>query len=116
MDPGTGTTTRSHQRREALVRANRVRLARAALKRRIAKGEVSAADVILFHQWEVGSMPVGDVLTSQRHWGNVRCRRLLTPMRLEEGKTIGSMTERQRRALAAQLRAQAGAEQPALPR
>jgi hypothetical protein len=115
MDPGT-PTMQSRQRREALIRANRVRQARAALKRRIANGEVSAADVILFHQWEVDSMPVRDVLTSQRHWGDMRCRRFLTPMRLQEGKTIGSMTERQRRALAAQLRAQASSQSRRVPR
>ena len=91
------------QRTEALARANRARIARAEVKRRIADGGVSAAEVILFHPREIESMPVGDVLTSQRHWGGVRCRRLLLPIGLEESKPIGSMTERQRRALAARL-------------
>jgi hypothetical protein len=100
------------QRLEALGRANRVRHARAQLKRRIADGGVSAAEVILFHQWEVASMPVGDVLTSQRHWGELRCRRFLTPMGMQQSKTIGSMTERQRRALAARLRANDGHPAP----
>jgi|SRR2546430_12788304 len=92
-----------HQRLEALARANRVRQTRAVLKRRIADGDVSAADVILLHRWEVETMPVGDVLTSQRRWGDTRCRRFLTAMRMQESKTIGSMTERQRLALAAGL-------------
>jgi len=91
------------QRTEALARANRARIARAEVKRRIADGAVSAAEVILFHPREIESMPVGDVLTSQRHWGGVRCRRLLLATGLEESKPIGSMTERQRRALAARL-------------
>ena len=103
MDPGT--TAHPRQRLDALARANRVRMARAELKRRIAHGEVSAAEVILFHRWEVESMPVADVLTSQRHWGEMRCRRFLKPMLVQESKTIGSMTERQRRALAAGLSA-----------
>ncbi len=107
MHPPT-TAVLLDQRREALARANRVRQVRADLKRRIAEGDLSAAEVILLHQWEVASMRVGDVLTSQRHWGRKRCRRLLTPLRVGEDKTIGSMTERQRRALAAQLRAQNG--------
>jgi hypothetical protein len=114
MDSGM-TTTHSRQRRKALIRANRVRLARAELKRRIANGDLSAADVILFHQWEVDSMPVADVLTSQRHWGDMRCRRFLMPMRIQEFKTIGSMTERQRRAMAAQLRAQVSAPRRRVP-
>jgi hypothetical protein len=93
------------QRLEALGRANRVRHTRAQLKRRIADGQVSAAQAILLHQREVEGMAVADLLTSQRHWGDTRCRRLLTALGLKESKTIGSMTERQRLALAAQLSA-----------
>src|SRR5437588_713246 len=76
MDSGT-IDVQTRQRVEALGRANRVRTARASLKRRIADGHVSAAEVILLHPWEVESMPVADVLMSQRHWGDMRCRRLL---------------------------------------
>src|SRR4051812_8613289 len=104
MDSGS-IDTQSHQRLDALARANRVRQARAELKQRIAEGDVSAAQVILFHQWEVEGMPVGDVLTSQRHWGELRCRRFLIPLRVQETKTIGSMTERQRVGVAARLSA-----------
>jgi len=50
----------------ALQRANQVRLARAALKHRVAVGEVEAADVILDCPWEVQSMAVADLLISQR--------------------------------------------------
>ena len=105
MDPGT-IDVQPRQRVQALARANRIRHVRADLKRRIADGHTSAAEVILRHQWEVESMPLAQVLTSQRHWGNARCRRFLTPMRLSERKTIGSMTERQRLAVAARLSAQ----------
>jgi hypothetical protein len=103
MDSGTIDAYR-HQRLAALARANRVRHARAELKRHIAAGRVSAAEVILFQKRDVESMPVGDVLTSQRHWGDMRCRRFLTPIGIHAGKPIGSMTERQRRAVAARLR------------
>jgi len=95
----------TRQRVDALARANRVRQARAALKRRIADGQVSAAEVILFHPSEADGMPVADVLTSQRHWGDTRCRRLLVGVGLNESKPIGAMTERQRLALAARLSA-----------
>jgi hypothetical protein len=104
MDPWT-IDVQPRQRLQALARANRIRQVRADLKRRIADGHVSAAEVILDHQSEVESMPLAQVLTSQRHWGNERCRRFLTPMRLSERKTIGSMTERQRLAVAAGLNA-----------
>jgi D-hexose-6-phosphate mutarotase len=89
---------------QALQRANAVRLARAELKRRIALGEITAADVILGNPWEAESMTVSDLLTSQRRWGHTRCRRLLQCIPMSENKTIGSMTERQRRALAQELR------------
>lgn len=108
MEPAT-MVVKVDQRLHALARANRVRQARAELKRRIADGDLSAAQVILLHQREVHSMAVSDVLTSQPHWGEVRCRRFLTPMRLQENKTIGSMTERQRLAVAARLSSQASA-------
>jgi hypothetical protein len=88
------------QHLRALQRANAVRLARAELKRRVAEGDVSAANVILDSPWEAESMTVADLLTSQRRWGSTRCRKFLQCVPLPENKTIGSMTERQRRALA----------------
>jgi hypothetical protein len=84
----------------ALERANQVRLARAALKRRVAIGEIEAADVILDSPWETQSMAVADLLMSQRRWGQTRSRKLLCQIPMSDTKTIGSMTERQRRVLA----------------
>ena len=91
------------QHLQALQRANAVRLARAELKRRVADGDVSAAEVILRSPWEADSMTVSDLLTSQRRWGSTRCRKLLQCLSIPENKTIGSMTDRQRRVLAALL-------------
>jgi hypothetical protein len=48
-------------------------------------------------------MAVGDLLMSQRRWGQTRCRKFLAQVPMSEQKTIGSMTERQRRTLAALL-------------
>jgi hypothetical protein len=98
------------QHLQALERANAVRLARAALKRAIACGEVSAADVIRDAPWEAESMTVADLLTSQRRWGQTRCRRFLQMIPLSESKTVGSMTDRQRRAAAELLESQSGAD------
>jgi hypothetical protein len=91
------------QHLRALQRANAVRLARADLKRRVAEGDVSAAEVILSSPWEAESMTVSDLLTSQKRWGSTRCRKFLQCVLIPENKTIGSMTERQRRALAQML-------------
>ncbi len=91
------------QRLRALERANEVRLARAELKRKIAEGAVSAADVILECPWEARSWAVGELLLSQRRWGGTRCRKFLSRLQISETKPIGTLTDRQRRALAAQL-------------
>ena len=87
----------------ALERANEVRLARAELKRRVAFGEIDVAEVILYCPWEAHSMAVADLLMSQRRWGQTRCRKILAQLPMSEKKTVGSMTDRQRRALAAML-------------
>ena len=99
----TATMTPGPQRLRALERANEVRLARAELKRRIADGDVSAADVILAPPWEATSWSVGDLLMSQRRWGSTRCRKFLFRNQINETKPVGALTERQRRLLAAQL-------------
>jgi hypothetical protein len=96
------------QHMRALERANKVRLARAELKRRIAVGDVDAAEVILNCPWEAASMAVADLLMSQRRWGRTRCRKFLATIPMSENKTIGSMTERQRHTLAARLNASRG--------
>jgi hypothetical protein len=87
----------------ALERANKVRLARAELKRSVAIGEVDVAEVILRCPWEAESMAVADLLMSQRRWGQTRCRKFLAQIPMSEKKTVGSMTDRQRNTLAALL-------------
>ena len=96
-------TAPAPQHMRALARANRVRLARAELKRQVAEGEVSVAEVVLSCPWEAESMAIGDLLTSQHRWGQTRCRRFLAAIHMSETKTIGTMTDRQRHALVARL-------------
>jgi hypothetical protein len=91
------------QRLRALERANEVRLARAELKRRIADRDISAAEVILACPWEASSWSVGELLMSQRRWGITRCRKFLARNQISEIKPLGTLTERQRHLLAAQL-------------
>ncbi len=91
------------QHMRALAQANRVRLARAELKRQVAEGETTVGEIVLDCPWEAESMAIADVLLSQHRWGRTRCRRFLASIPMSETKTVGSMTERQRRALAARL-------------
>jgi hypothetical protein len=81
MNATVTITPTASQHMRALERANRVRLARAELKRRVATGELDAAEVI----------------------GQTRCRKFLAQIPMSETKTVGSMTDRQRRTLAAML-------------
>ena len=93
------------QHLRALEHANRVRLARAELKREVAAGRRAVADVILSCPWQAHSMSISDLLMSQKRWGRARCKRLLLSLGVPENKQIGTLTERQRLALAAVLAA-----------
>jgi hypothetical protein len=98
----------------ALERANRVRLARAELKRQVADGEVTAAEVVMACPWEAESMSIGDLLMSQHRWGRTRCHRFLSPLRMSETKQIGTLTQRQRDELATRLNGERAPERYAL--
>ena len=99
----TASRTAGPQRLRALERANEIRLERAALKRRIAAGEVSAAEVILNPPQSAETWSVGDLLMSQRRWGTTRCRRFLARNNITETKHVGTLTDRQRNLLADSL-------------
>ena len=97
------TSDAAPQHLRALQHANRVRLARAELKRQVAAQATTVADVVLDCPWQAESMELSDLLMSQRRWGRARCRRVLLTLGLPENKQIGTMTDRQRRALAEAL-------------
>jgi hypothetical protein len=107
--PGIATAP-APQHMQALAQANKVRLARAELKRQVADGELSVADVVLDCPWEAESMSIADLLMSQHRWGRTRCRRFLMQIPMNETKTICSMTDRQRRCLAGRLRGEETSE------
>ena len=102
------------QHLQALEYANRVRLARAEMKRRIAAGELLASEVILSGPWQAHSMSISDLLMSQKRWGRARCRRLLVSLSVPENKQVGTLTERQRLALAAVLTAKNASAGPSV--
>jgi hypothetical protein len=97
------TATAAPQHMRALAQANRVRLARAELKRQVSEGERTVSEIVQEAPWEAESMAIADLLMSQHRWGRTRCRRFLASIQMSETKTIGSMTDRQRLALAALL-------------
>ena len=93
------------QHLRALEQANRVRLARAELKRKVALQQTNVVEVIRHCPWQAESMSISDLLMSQRRWGRARCRRLLVSLGIPENKQLGTFTERQRTALVAGLSA-----------
>jgi hypothetical protein len=111
----TATIDAAPQHLKALEQANRVRLARAELKRQVAAGDTTANEVVLECPWEASSMELSDLLMSQRRWGRARCRRLLLSLGLPENKHIGTLTPRQRRALVELLITRASSPQNTRP-
>jgi hypothetical protein len=91
------------QHMQALAHANKVRLARASLKREIAAGDTDASEVVRGCPWEVSTMTVGELLRSQRRWGRARARKFLFGIALNENREVGRLTERQRVVLAVAL-------------
>lgn len=91
------------QHMQALAYANRVRLARASLKRDIANGAVEAAEIVRDCPWEAESMSIGELLRSQRRWGRTRARKFLFSIAVNENRELNRLTSRQREMLAAEL-------------
>ncbi len=107
MAPATPTASSMEppQHMRALERANLVRLARAELKREIARGDRDPSQVVDECPWETESMTIAELLTSQRRWGRTRARKFLLPLSLNENKQLGTLTSRQRRLLSTELAA-----------
>jgi hypothetical protein len=101
----TAVQTAVPQHLEALEHANRVRLARAALKRRVRAGELGAHEVVRSCPWEAETMSVSELLRSQSRWGRTRTRKFLLPLAISENRQLGRLTARQREMLAAALEA-----------
>lgn len=101
------TVVSAPQHMQALAQANRVRLARASLKRAVLAGRLDVVEVIRACPWEVETMTISELLRSQSHWGRTRARRFLSSLALNENRVLGRLTERQRNVLAAELEAKA---------
>jgi hypothetical protein len=111
MAPATTiASSEAPQHMRALERANLVRLARAELKRAIARGDADASEVVRDCPWETESMTIAELLTSQRRWGRTRARKFLLPLSLNENKQLGTLTSRQRRLLSTELASRGSGE------
>jgi hypothetical protein len=94
----------SPQHMQALAHANRVRLARAALKREIKTGSATAADVVRDCPLEVETMTVSELLKSQDRWGRSRVKKFLGQFEgVSESRQLRRLSTRQRELIAHRL-------------
>lgn len=98
------------QHMQALAHANQIRLARAALKREVKRGSLTAADVVRSCPSEVETMTISELLCSQRRWGRARARKFLGRLSINENRELGRLTVRQRGEMAHGLEARMIAE------
>jgi hypothetical protein len=89
----------------ALQVANNVRSARAQLKRDVAAGVLSVADVLVDPPPVAAGISLSSLLVSQRGWGRIKCRRFLSSNDVSETRKLGELSQRQRELLAADLHA-----------
>jgi hypothetical protein len=82
---------------EALERANEVRVARADVKHRVFRGELSIADALRLECCQ--AMTVFELVCSQYRVGLVSARRMLRELRVSEWRKVGDLSERQRQIL-----------------
>jgi len=100
------TPERSHdQRMAALERANGIRSARARLKRDLKAGRANIHDLLHSPPDFVMTAKVFDMLLAVPKYGRVKANRILQQCRVSPAKTIGGLSERQRRELIERLRA-----------
>ncbi|MCL6106256.1 MAG: hypothetical protein M1309_02760 [Actinobacteria bacterium] len=92
------------QRLDALGRANAIRSKRAQLKKDLKKG-ITQIDQILADPPEfIRTAKVVDVLLSVPNCGKVKSAKVLNHCRISSNKTVGGLSERQRRELVAFFR------------
>ena len=92
------------QRMEALQRANEIRTRRARLKRDLKAGRVKIHGLLLDPPKWLETAKAFDLLLAVPKYGRVKVNRILTHCRISPSKTIGGLSERQRRELVSSLR------------
>lgn len=80
----------------ALHKANRIRLARAAVKREIHANDRMLMRVVREPPECMLSCSIAEALCAQRRWGIIRARKFLLPLVISESRKIEDLTIRQR--------------------
>src|SRR5437763_816581 len=85
------------QRMEALQRANDIRSRRAQLKRDLKAGRQPIHELLLEPPEYLETAKVFDLLLAVPKYGRVKVNKILSQCRISPSKTIGGLSERQRR-------------------
>ena len=92
------------QRMEALQRANNIRSRRAQLKRDLKAGRCSIDALLMQPPEYLETAKVFDMLLAVPKYGRVKVNKILTQCKISPSKTVGGLSERQRRELVAFMR------------
>jgi len=92
------------QRMEALQRANDIRSRRAQLKRDLKAGRQPIEELLLSPPAYLETAKVFDLLLAVPKYGRVKVNKILTQCKISPSKTVGGLSERQRRELVAFMR------------
>jgi hypothetical protein len=104
----SATHSRQLERRiTALNKANKVRIARARLKRQLRDGDACIEQILAAPPACVSTATVLELLLAVPRIGPTRAGRLLTSARVSEAKRIGALSERQQAQLIDLLRERA---------
>ena len=99
-EPTTGTPVRTlEQRLDALRRANDIRSQRARLKKDLKKGVIKIDEILAGPPEFIRTAKVIDVLLAVPNCGKVKSAKVLNHCRISPNKTVGGLSERQRREL-----------------
>jgi hypothetical protein len=92
-----------NQRMDALARANQIRVKRAQLKRDLKSGRRTIQSLLLDPPEYVETAKVFDMLLAVPKYGRVKVNKILANCRIAPSKTVGGLSERQRRELVSLL-------------
>jgi hypothetical protein len=92
------------QRMDALQRANHVRSQRAALKDSLKKGGTSIVAIVQDPPDYLLTAKVLDIIMAAPKYGRVKAARVMERCRVSPSKTVGGLSERQRRELTEALK------------
>lgn len=89
----TTTESRLAQARDALRRADEVRIGAANLRRAVAAGDITVRDALFDDR--AGPLPVDRLLMSQPKWGRVRTENALRRANIIGRRRVRDLTDRQ---------------------